>query len=281
MKRCDHLPLKDANPGKIRALHELLAAFRRAAPDVAADQWRRLFETGRFDKKVSAAEEARPRALPAAKAFSAPPDADAALQVVGQLESFLENRANEFREAVLLLVRRGGPAPTADHQPPPRLVPARPVKTKRPARRSRRDPSPRPADHARRAAPPPPAALPPPEPLDRPAPGGDRSHERPAMRRSGSRCAARCVKRPTRRQAQEGQATMQIPLAELRLVRGPRRRDREDRPADRARRRPERRAGDRGRLRHGSAVRRQPGGLPAAPRGAGARLRPLDDVRHT
>lgn len=58
MKRCDHLPLKDGNPGKIRALREILPAFRAAAPDVAADQWSRFFEVGRFNKMVSVAEEA-------------------------------------------------------------------------------------------------------------------------------------------------------------------------------------------------------------------------------
>lgn len=102
MKRCDHLPLKDANPGKIRALRELLAAFRAAAPDVAADQWRRLFETGRFNKMVPAAEEARSARLSRAKGLlGAQRTQMLRYQVVGQLESFLENRANDFRDAVL------------------------------------------------------------------------------------------------------------------------------------------------------------------------------------
>lgn len=80
MNRCDHLPLLDANPGKIRALLDVLAAFRGAAPDVAADQWRRFFEQGQFRKMVSAAEEARaPRLARAKDAIGAVLAADAAL----------------------------------------------------------------------------------------------------------------------------------------------------------------------------------------------------------
>jgi putative transposase len=102
MKRCDHLPLLEANPGKIRALREVLAAFRAAAPDVAADQWRRLFETGRFTKVVSAEEEARSVRLARAKArIGAVRLQMLRFQVVGQLESFLENRANDFRDTVV------------------------------------------------------------------------------------------------------------------------------------------------------------------------------------
>jgi putative transposase len=102
MKRCDHLPLLDANPGKIRALREVLRAFRAAAPDVAADQWQRFFETGRFNKMVSAEEETRSARLSRSKAIvGAVRMQMLRYQVVGQLESFIENRANDFREAVL------------------------------------------------------------------------------------------------------------------------------------------------------------------------------------
>jgi putative transposase len=48
----------NANAGKISALHEVLVAFRAAAPDMAADQWQRFFQTGRFNKMVSAEAEA-------------------------------------------------------------------------------------------------------------------------------------------------------------------------------------------------------------------------------
>ena len=102
MKRCDHLPLLEANPSKIRALREVLRAFRRAAPDVAADQWQRFFETGRFHKMVSAKEEAHSARLFRAKAIIGSQRMQMLrYQVVGQLESFIENRANDFRDAVM------------------------------------------------------------------------------------------------------------------------------------------------------------------------------------
>lgn len=102
MKRCDHLPLLDANPGKIRALLAVLAAFRKGALAVAADQWRRFFETGRFAKMVPAAEDDAAPALAAAKAvLGAQRLQMLRFQVVGQLKSFMANRANDFAEIVL------------------------------------------------------------------------------------------------------------------------------------------------------------------------------------
>lgn len=102
MKRADHLPLKQANPGKIRALLDVLHAFRAAAPEVAADQWRRFFETGRFSKMVPAAEEARSPRLAAVKlSVGAVRTQMLRHQVVGQLDSFMSNRANDFKDIVL------------------------------------------------------------------------------------------------------------------------------------------------------------------------------------
>jgi putative transposase len=102
MKRCDHHLLMDANPGKVEALREVLRAFRRAAPDVAADQWRRFFETARFNKMVSAEEEARSARLSRSKALvGAARMQMLRYQAVRQLESFIENRANDFRDAVM------------------------------------------------------------------------------------------------------------------------------------------------------------------------------------
>lgn len=102
MKRCDNLPLKDANPSKVRALLDLLAAFRAAAPDVAADQWRRFFEAGPFAKMVSAkAEAASPRLAGAKGQVGAQRLQMLRFQVVGQLDSFMGNWANEFRDMVL------------------------------------------------------------------------------------------------------------------------------------------------------------------------------------
>lgn len=69
---------------------------------MAADQWQRFFETGQFNKYLSDTEEATSPRLRRAKAII-----DAArlqmlrYQVVGQLESFMANRANEFRDVVM------------------------------------------------------------------------------------------------------------------------------------------------------------------------------------
>ena len=102
MKRCDHLPLKGANPSKVGALRDVLRAVRSAAPDVAADQWRRFFETGRFNKMVLAAEEAASPRLSRAKARIGSQRMQMLRhQIVGQHESFMAIRANEFRDAVL------------------------------------------------------------------------------------------------------------------------------------------------------------------------------------
>ena len=102
MKRCDHLPLLDANSGKIAGALELLRAFRRAAPEVAADQWERFFRTGRLRKNLTAAEEgASSRLVRAKMILGAARLQMLRWQVVGQIESFLANRANEFRNAVM------------------------------------------------------------------------------------------------------------------------------------------------------------------------------------
>ncbi|AWB49978.1 hypothetical protein HYN69_17030 [Gemmobacter aquarius] len=102
MKRCDHLPLSDANPGKIREALDVLRAMRGAAPDVAADQGQRFFETGRFNKMVSAAGEARsPRILRAKTRVGAVRVQMLRYQVVRQLDSFMSNRSNDFKETVL------------------------------------------------------------------------------------------------------------------------------------------------------------------------------------
>ena len=102
MKRCDHLPLLSANTGKISALHEVLVAFRAAAPDMAADQWQRFFQTGRFNKMVSAEAEAHSVRLSRAKMkIGAVRMQMLRYQIVGHLESFIENRANDFRDTVV------------------------------------------------------------------------------------------------------------------------------------------------------------------------------------
>ncbi|VDS08563.1 Putative transposase DNA-binding domain protein [Paracoccus haematequi] len=102
MKRCDHLPLLDANPGKIRALLAIMKAFRDCAPAVAVQQWRLFFETGRFNKYTPAAADKAAPALMAAKAvLGAQRLQMLRFQVVGQLDGFMGNRANEFKDTVL------------------------------------------------------------------------------------------------------------------------------------------------------------------------------------
>jgi len=102
MKRCDHLPLLDANPGKITRVLEVLRAFRAAAPDVAADQWQRFFEAGRFNKMVCAEAESQSLRLSRAKAqIGSVRMQMLRFQIVGQLESFVANRANDFKNMVL------------------------------------------------------------------------------------------------------------------------------------------------------------------------------------
>jgi putative transposase len=102
MKRCDHLPLLNANPGKIARAEKVIAAMRAWAPAVAADQWVRFFRTGRFQFEMSEAEEAACPALAAAKEVLASQRLQMLRkQVVGQLQGFISNRANEFVEAVM------------------------------------------------------------------------------------------------------------------------------------------------------------------------------------
>jgi len=102
MKRCDHLPLLDACPGKIAGALEVMRAFRRAAPDVAADQWERFSRTGRIRKNLTADEEAVSSRLVRAKMILGAARLQMLRwQVVGSLESLLANRANEFRDAVI------------------------------------------------------------------------------------------------------------------------------------------------------------------------------------
>jgi len=102
MKRTDHLFLKDANPGKIEALRDLIRAFRSCAPHVAADQWQRFFETGSFKIFLSPTQEKNsPRLSRVRDSIGARRIQMLRGQIVGQLEGFISNRANDFRAAIL------------------------------------------------------------------------------------------------------------------------------------------------------------------------------------
>ncbi|MBK1671231.1 hypothetical protein CKO28_24830 [Rhodovibrio sodomensis] len=98
--RTDLLPTA-VNVGKEAAVRDLLRAWRRAADAVAADQWTRFFRDGRFQKNISAAQEAAAPGVAAAKAeIGAQRIQMVRYQVVGTLTSFISNRQNDFAEIV-------------------------------------------------------------------------------------------------------------------------------------------------------------------------------------
>ena len=98
--RTDPLPAFP-NSGKARAVGALLKAWRDAAEAVAADQWRRFYQHGRLAKNLSANAEATVPDVRAAKArIGAQRLQMVRHQVVGTLQSFLANRANEVRRII-------------------------------------------------------------------------------------------------------------------------------------------------------------------------------------
>jgi len=98
--RTDPLPAFP-NPSKDRAIRATLDAWRDAAEAVAADQWRRFFEKGRFEQNLPAnAEAAVPAIRRAKQRIGAERLQMVRYQVVGTLRSFLANRQNDFRRCV-------------------------------------------------------------------------------------------------------------------------------------------------------------------------------------
>jgi putative transposase len=79
--------------GKEQAVQELLAAWRKCAVQLAEEQWRLFFETGRLDKNHG--DTALASVVGAANRLQM-----CRWHVVGQLKSWLSNRANEFVAAV-------------------------------------------------------------------------------------------------------------------------------------------------------------------------------------
>ena len=92
--RCDLLPsnMTDAKEAQVRAL---LAAYRRGAVLLGREQWRLFFETGRFDRNHD-----KDKATFAAVIGAANRVQMCRWQVVGQLQGWIGNRANEFRDTV-------------------------------------------------------------------------------------------------------------------------------------------------------------------------------------
>lgn len=81
-----------ANRRKIDRVLDLFVAYPQAAHNIAAHQWRLFFETGRLNKMAPVAIDTR---------LSARYRQTCQYQVVSMLESFLANRANDYRDAVL------------------------------------------------------------------------------------------------------------------------------------------------------------------------------------
>lgn len=95
IKRCDLLP-SPLNAGKARIVHEIVDRHRAGAPLVGRDQWRLLFETGALDQ---ASKTPDPGGLKAVVGSAARVQM-LTRQVVGQIQSWLSNRENEFRDVV-------------------------------------------------------------------------------------------------------------------------------------------------------------------------------------
>lgn len=92
--RCDLLP-SNLTASKEKQVRALLAAYRSGAVMLAGEQWRLFFETGRFNKNHDIDKVTFAAVIGAANRVQM-----CRWQVVGQLESWVSNRANEFRSAV-------------------------------------------------------------------------------------------------------------------------------------------------------------------------------------
>lgn len=92
--RCDLLP-SNMTAGKEQRVRDLLAAYRCGAVLLGREQWRLFFETGRFNKNHDMDKTTFAAAIGAANRVQM-----CRWQVVGLLDSWLSNRANDFRDAV-------------------------------------------------------------------------------------------------------------------------------------------------------------------------------------
>ena len=92
--RTDLLP-SNLTAAKETAVLALLRAYRRGAVLLGREQWRLFFETGRFDKTFDEDKVTFAAVVGAANRVQM-----ARWQVVGQLQGWVSNRANEFRDTV-------------------------------------------------------------------------------------------------------------------------------------------------------------------------------------
>ena len=92
--RRDLLPsnMTDAKEAQVRAL---LAAYRRGAVLLGREQWRLFFEAGRLDRNHDKDKASFAAVIGAANRVQM-----CRWQVVGQLQGWIGNRANEFRDTV-------------------------------------------------------------------------------------------------------------------------------------------------------------------------------------
>jgi len=92
--RTDLLP-SNLTASKEERVRELLRAWRKGAVLLGREQWRLFFETGRFDKNHDLDKITFASVIGAASRVQM-----CRWQVVGQLQGWLSNRANEFRDTV-------------------------------------------------------------------------------------------------------------------------------------------------------------------------------------
>ena len=81
-----------ANPGKVGQLLDLFLAYPKAAQQIAAVQWRCFFQTGLFKRNDPIAIKS-----PLSARFKQ----SCQYQVVGMLNSFIANRANDYKDAIM------------------------------------------------------------------------------------------------------------------------------------------------------------------------------------
>lgn len=101
--RTDLLP-SNLTASKAAAVREMLEAWRAGAVLLGREQWRLFFETGRFDKNFDQDKVTYAAVIGAANRVQM-----CRWQVVGILQSWVSNRANDFRDTV---VRSSLPAET-------------------------------------------------------------------------------------------------------------------------------------------------------------------------
>ena len=103
--RTDLLP-SNLTAGKRAKVLELLDHYRAGAVLLGREQWRLFHETGRFDKNHDVDKTTFASVIGAANRVQM-----CRWQVVGQLQSWISNRANEFRDTV----NRSSLSPDAKH----------------------------------------------------------------------------------------------------------------------------------------------------------------------